>query len=91
MKAQSDLTGDRKSAAEMTAPRLCGVTAWIETAYKPIETMQDATLKLDKFLKEVNGKAAKGLDFLDRITKPYTDFEEHVSEVTVSPPMTATP
>lgn len=26
MKAQSDLAGDRKSAAEMTAPRFCGVT-----------------------------------------------------------------
>jgi len=65
----------------MTAPRFCGVTTWIETAYKPIETMQDTTLKLDEILKKVNGKATKGIEFLDRITKPYTDFEEQVSEV----------
>ena len=43
--------------------------------------MQDTALKIDKFLKKVDGKAAKGIEFLDRITKPYTDFNEQLSEV----------
>ena len=65
----------------MTAPRFCGVTTWIDSAFEPIETMQDTALKIDKFLKKVDGKAAKGIEFLDRITKPYTDFNEQLSEV----------
>ena len=34
MKAQSELTGDRERAAEMTAPRVGGVTNWREPAQK---------------------------------------------------------
>lgn len=72
--------GDHESAAEMTAPRICGVTNWIDSAIKPIEKMQDNTLSFVSFWERTNDAAAKAIDFLGCLSNPSED-KNHVSEV----------
>lgn len=91
MKAQSDLMGDHESAAEMTAPRICGVTIWVDSAVNPFDTLQDCTLNFTALVDWANDKSAKFVNALGRLTKPYTDMHNKLSEVATLPPMTVTP
>lgn len=57
MKAQSDLIGDYERTAEMTAPRFCGVTKWmnsIDKMGKSLLNIHSATSILDS----ISGPAA---------------------------------
>lgn len=62
MKAQSDLAGDRKRRAEMTRPRVSGVTKRIDG----IETMKASVGTLTAAIANVGGKL-EGLTL-----EPYT-------------------
>ena len=93
MKAQSDLTGDRESAAEMTAPRICAVTTWMDA----INEMKDPSTVFS-FRSAVNNDST--VDFSTGFTPdPFliaTAMKDNAnlidfSEVTPLPPAAATP
>ena len=59
MKAQSDLTGDRERAAEMTVPRASGATMWID--------------RIATASKSITGFATEGKSLIDSF-KPQIEF-----------------
>ena len=81
MKAQSDLAGDCKSAAEMTAPRICGVTIRMST----LETTFDHWSKTMSAFDDSEFNAT-----VDKLNNFFAPADSKVNEVIASPPLTVT-
>jgi len=93
MKAQSDLTGDRESATEMTAPRICAVTTWMDTINSANGFMVDLMDKPTMEEAEAMITAARFTPDLSKIADTLENkyFDFNFSEVTPLPPAAVTP
>ncbi len=65
MKAQSDLAGDRKRRAEMTRPRVSGVTKRIDDTVGKLDAYVDTCTNIFKPYLDTTGKLTGYLTTLD--------------------------